>query len=315
MEHSSFKPHKIAHTVLDLIGNTPMVRLNRLVEPGMAAVYGKLESMNPGGSVKDRICLNIIRMAEQQGLIDADSTIIEPTSGNTGIGLAMVCAVKGYKCIITMSENQSLERIYILRAYGAEVILTPASKGMVGAIERAEQIAKTTKKSFVPHQFKNRANPDMHRRTTALEILDATGGRIDAFVAGIGTGGTITGVGEVLKERDSSVYCVGVEPAASAVLSGKKPGFHRIQGIGAGFVPDVLNRSVIDELITVTDMQANAMTKRLSREEGLLLGISSGANVHAALHIARRLGEGKVVVVILCDTGERYFSMEQYFEA
>ena len=312
---TAFHKNLIADTILDLIGRTPLVRLNRIVEQGMATVYGKLESMNPGGSVKDRICLNIVLTAEREGLIDKDSTIIEPTSGNTGIGLAMVCAVKGYKCIITMPESQSLERIYILRSYGAEVVLTSASKGMIGAIERAEKIAKKIKKSFVPHQFKNLANPEVHRETTAQEILKSTQGEIDVFVAGVGTGGTITGVGEVLKQHNPAVQCVAVEPSASAVLSGKKPGAHRIQGIGAGFVPDVLNRDVIDEIITVSDRDAHAMVKRLAREEGLLLGISSGANVRAALMVAERLGEEKTVVVMLCDTGERYFSMEQYFDA
>lgn len=306
---------KIVDNVLDLIGRTPLVRIKRLVEPTDAEVLGKLESLNPGGSLKDRICLSIIEEAERSGKISAGATIIEPTSGNTGIGLAMVCAVKGYRCILTMPETMSLERIYILRSYGAEVILTPGIKGMVGSIARAEELLKKIPNSFMPQQFQNQANPLIHRKTTALEILNDTDGHIDAFIAGVGTGGSITGVGEALKEYNTNIKVIAVEPKNSAVLSGAKPGHHKIQGIGAGFVPDVLNRDIIDEIIQVKDRDAFKMARRLSVEEGLFVGISSGANMWAALKVAQRLGPGKRVVAILCDTGERYFSMEQYFEA
>ncbi len=306
---------RVAENVLELIGQTPMVRLRRMVGEDMASILGKLESFNPGGSVKDRICLSMIREAERKGLLKPGSTIVEPTSGNTGIGLAMICAVKGYRCILTMPETMSLERIYILRSYGAEVILTPGSEGMSGSIRRAEQILKKEPSSFMPQQFKNEANPEIHRRTTAREIWEVTQGRIDAFVAGVGTGGTITGVGEVLKEKNPGIRIIAVEPKTSAVLSGKEPGPHKIQGIGAGFLPDILNREVIDEVVTVDDNDAFRTSRRLAREEGLFVGISAGAAVWASLNVARDLGPGKTVVVILPDTGERYFSMEQYFEA
>ena len=305
----------IIDSVEELIGRTPLVRLRRVVPAGCAEVLGKLESFNPGGSIKDRPCQEMIQEAERQGLIRQGATIIEPTTGNTGIGLAMLCAVKGYRCILTMPEDLSLERIYLLRFYGAEVILTPARKGVAGAIEKARDLCRKTPNSFMPLQFQSPANPQAHRKTTALEILEACGNRLDAFVAGVGTGGTITGVGEVLKERLPRVHVVAVEPAASAVLSGKAPGKHRIQGIGAGFVPKILNRAVIDEIIPVEDQEAFAMTRRLGREEGLCVGISSGAAVAAAIQTARRLGPGCRVVCVLSDTGERYFSMEQYFEA
>lgn len=303
-------PNKLlVKNVLELIGWTPMVKLNRIVDEDMAKIYAKLESFNPGGSAKDRISLSMIEDAEKKGKIKSGATIVEPTSGNTGIGLAMVCAVKGYKCILTMPESMSLERIYILKSYGAEVVLTPAVEGMRGAIKKAEEIIKKTKNSFMPQQFSNPANPDIHRRTTAEEILTATDGKLDAFVAGVGTGGTITGVGEVLKKKNSRIKIVGVEPSGSAVLSGKTAGPHRIQGIGAGFIPEVLNREIIDDIITVEDKQAFQVTKRLAREEGLFVGISSGAAVFAALKVAKDLGKGKRVVVILPDRGERYFSM------
>jgi cysteine synthase A len=257
----------------------------------------------------------MIEDAERKGLISKGSTIIEPTSGNTGRGLAMVSSVRGYKCILTMPETMSLERIYILKSYGAEVVLTPGKDGMIGSIKKAEELLKKIPNSFMPQQFKNMANPEIHKKTTAKEILDVTGGEIDAFVAGIGTGGTITGVGRVLKKHDKDIKIVAIEPDASAVLSGKKPGPHKIQGIGAGFVPDILDRDIIDEIIKVSDDDAFRTSRKLTREEGLFIGISAGAAAWAALKVAKDLGKGKRVVVILPDTGERYFSMERYFEA
>jgi cysteine synthase A len=305
----------IANNVTELIGRTPLVRLNRIVKDNAARVLAKLEYFNPGGSVKDRICLEMIEEAERKGLLKKGSTIIEPTSGNTGIGLAMISAVKGYKCILVMSEAMSLERIYILKSYGAEIILVPASLGMQGAIDEAGRILKKTPNSFMPQQFKNQANPSAHRKSTAVEILRATNGNLDAFVAGVGTGGTITGVGEVLKKHNPDIRVIAVEPKKSAVLSGGKPGSHRIQGIGAGFVPEILNREIIDRIIQVEDADAFRVARRLAKEEGLFVGISAGAAVWAALEIAAGLGEDKTVVVILPDTGERYFSTQQYFEA
>ena len=305
----------LVDNVLELIGNTPLVRLNRIVPQHHAAVYAKVESFNPGGSVKDRICLFMIEEAERTGLLKPGSVVVEPTSGNTGIGLAMVCAVKGYRCILTMPESMSLERIFILKSYGAEVVLTPAGEGMAGAIRKAEIIAANEADSFIPHQFNNPANPDIHRITTAGEILAAMEQKLDAFVAGVGTGGTITGVGEVLKQEIPGIRIVAVEPAASAVLSGRKAGQHKIQGIGAGFVPGVLNRTIIDEIITIDDNQAFATAGHLAREEGLLVGISAGAAACAALSVAAELGPGKRVVVLLPDTGERYFSIKQYYSA
>jgi len=306
---------KVAENVLELIGFTPMVKLKKIVDKDTAEIYAKLESFNPGGSVKDRICLSMIEDAEKKGKLKPGAIVVEPTSGNTGIGLAMVCAVKGYKCIITMPESMSLERIFILKSYGAEVVLTPAIEGMSGAIKKAEEIIKKTRNSFMPQQFNNLANPEIHRRTTAQEVLAATNSKLDAFVAGVGTGGTITGVGEILKKKNPNIKIVAVEPSTSAVLSGKSSGPHKIQGIGAGFIPKVLNRTIIDEMVTVDDGQAFRITKRLAREEGLFVGISAGAAAFAALKVAKDLGKGKRVVVILPDTGERYFSMEQYFTA
>jgi cysteine synthase A len=308
-------PNKIANNVAELIGNTPLVRLNRLAKPATAQVLVKLEYFNPGGSVKDRICFSMIEDAEKKGLLKKGSTIIEPTSGNTGIGLAMICAVKGYKCILTMSEAMSLERIYILKSYGAQVVLTPASEGMNGAIKKAQEILKKNQDAFMPHQFENLANPEAHRQTTAIEILEATKGDLDAFVAGVGTGGTITGVGEVLKEHNPSVKIIAVEPKDSPVLSGGKAGPHKIQGIGAGFIPKILNRDVIDSIIQVGDEDAFRTSKLLAKDEGIFAGISAGAAVWAALKVAEELGKGKTVVTLLADTGERYFSMHQYFEA
>jgi cysteine synthase A len=305
---------RLVNSVLELIGNTPMVKLSRMVEPDMAQILAKLESFNVGGSVKDRICLSMIEDAERKGLIGPDSTIIEPTSGNTGIGLAMICAVKGYRCILTMPETMSLERVHILKSYGAEVILTPGIDGMLGSIKKAEELLQKIPNSFMPQQFKNEANPEIHRKTTAKEILQVTGGAIDAFVAGVGTGGTITGVGEVLKGKNAKIKIVAVEPRVSAVLSGGEPGPHKIQGIGAGFIPEILNRDIIDEIVLVYDSDAFTTSRRLAREEGLFVGISAGAAVWVALKVAKTLGKGKVVVVILPDTGERYFSMQQYFK-
>jgi cysteine synthase len=300
----------IADSVLDLVGNTPLVRLNRVVEEGSAAILGKLENLNPGGSVKDRIALSMIEEAERNGSLKPGSTIVEPTSGNTGIGLAMVAAVKGYRLILTMPEDYSVERRRLLERLGAELLLTPAIEGMTGAVFAARQLVKKDPSIFMPQQFENPANPLVHRQTTAREIIEATGGEIDAFVAGVGTGGTITGVGEVLRdELGDRVHIAAVEPARSPVLSGGRAGMHGIQGIGASFVPGVLNQSVYDEIIRVEDRDATGMALRLAREEGLLVGISAGANVHAALKVAGRIGEGKTVITMLCDTGERYLSV------
>lgn len=305
---SSFLPK-----ITDGIGNTPLVRLNRLSPEGGATIYGKVEFFNPGGSVKDRICLNMLDEAEQQGQLKPGGTIVEPTSGNTGIGLALIAAVRGYKLILVMPESMSLERASLLSSYGAQLILTPAWEGMKGAIKEAESIVSQNPEYYMPDQFSNPANPAMHKKTTALELWDALDGKIDAFVAAVGTGGTITGCGEVFKERNPSVKIIAVEPAGSPVLSGGEPGPHKIQGIGAGFVPKVLNRSILDDIFRVTDDQAYQTTKLLAKKEGLLVGISSGANVFAAQNVAKELGPGKNVVTVLCDTGERYLSIEKYF--
>jgi cysteine synthase A len=300
----------IAESVLDLVGGTPMVRLGRMAADSWAEVVAKLESLNPAGSIKDRIALNMIEDAERRGLIHPGDTIVEPTSGNTGIGLAMVAAVKGYHLIVTMPDDMSLARRDLLARYGAEIILTPAIEGMTGAVFAADELVRNNPHYFMPQQFENPANPDIHRRTTAQEILLATEGRLDAFVAGVGTGGTITGVGEVLKESLPAVWIVAVEPARSPVLRGGRAGVHRIQGIGASFVPGVLNREIIDEIIAVGDEESLATAKRLAREEGLLVGVSAGAAVCAALKVAKRLGAGKRVVTVLPDTGERYLTLE-----
>ncbi|MBE0429637.1 MAG: cysteine synthase A [Thermoleophilia bacterium] len=304
----------IAGNLSELIGNTPMVWLDRMAQGLDAAIAGKLESFNPGGSVKDRIGYSMIEAAEEAGKMTPGRTVvIEPTSGNTGIALAFVCAAKGYRLILTMPETMSVERRLLLKAYGAELVLTPGPDGMRGAVEKAEELAAGYEDAFIPQQFKNPANPEIHRRTTAEEIWQDTGGQIDIFVAGVGTGGTITGAGEVLKERKPSVRLVAVEPEASPVLSGGSPGPHRIQGIGAGFVPEILNTGIYDEVFQVTNEEAEVTTRRLAREEGILAGISSGAAVFAALEVAKRPGnKGKLVVVVLPDTGERYLTTQLF---
>jgi cysteine synthase len=306
----------IAESITDLVGRTPLLRL-RVGEGSGATILGKLESLNPAGSVKDRIGLSMIEAAEQAGLIrPGESVIVEPTSGNTGIALAFVSAAKGYRCILTMPETMSVERRTLLKAYGAEVVLTPGAEGMRGAIVRAQDIAAATPGAFIPQQFQNAANPEVHRRTTAEEIWDDTAGEVDVLVAGVGTGGTITGVGEVLRERRPGFRSIAVEPAESPVLSGGLPGPHRIQGIGAGFVPEVLNVDVYDEVITCTADDAFAMTRRLAREEGVLAGISAGANVWASLQVARRPeSAGKTIVTFICDTGERYLTTPLFADA
>jgi cysteine synthase A len=300
---------KMAGSVLELVGGTPLVRLNRIPKAGGAMVLAKLESLNPGGSVKDRIALAMVEDAERRGVLKAGATLVEPTSGNTGIGLAMVCAVRGYRLILTMPDDMSAERQRLLARYGAEIHLTPAIEGMTGAVFAAQEICREHPEYYMPMQFENPANPEAHRRTTALEILDATEDRLDVFVAAVGTGGTVTGVGEILKERLPGVRVLGVEPARSPVLSGGRFRPHGIQGIGASFVPGVLNRSVLDAIIQVRDEDATTMARRLAREEGLLVGISSGANVFAACQVAETLPADQVVVTVLCDTGERYLSV------
>jgi cysteine synthase A len=299
----------IYQDITQLVGSTPLVRLNRLSDGLGVTLLAKMESMNPGGSVKDRLALAMITAAEKEGLLGPRSVVIEPTSGNTGIGLAMVCAVRGYRLIIVMPESASLERRAVIRAYGAEVVLTPAAGGMNESIRVAGEIAARTPGAFVPMQFSNPANAEMHRRTTAMEIWNATGGHVDLFVAGSGTGGTITGVSEILKQKNPALVSVVVEPATSPVLSGGAPGKHKIQGIGPGFVPEVLNTRAYDEIILVSDTDAMAGSRKLASGEGILAGISSGANFHAALEVAQRpANRGKTIVFMVCDTGERYLS-------
>ncbi len=307
---------KIANDITELIGKTPLVRLNKVTQGCQAEVVAKLEFYNPLGSVKDRIGLAMIEVAERDGKIDKNKTVIlEPTSGNTGIALAFVCAVKGYKITLTMPETMSLERRALLKALGASLVLTPGPEGMKGAIKKANELAASDKNYFIPQQFDNPANPEIHRKTTAEEIWNDTAGKADFIVAGVGTGGTITGVGEVIKKRKPSFKTVAVEPKGSPVLSGGQPGPHKIQGIGAGFVPSILNMKIVDEIIQVDNDEAFAMAKRLIREEGILCGISSGANVHAALQIARRPeNKGKLIVAIIPSTGERYLSTALFDE-
>ncbi|GGG87829.1 MULTISPECIES: cysteine synthase A [Paenibacillus] len=302
---------RIVQSVTELIGDTPLVRLNRLVPEDSAEIYVKLEYQNPGSSVKDRIAISMIEVAEKEGVLKPGDTIVEPTSGNTGIGLALVAAAKGYKAILVMPETMSIERRNLLRAYGAELVLTPGSEGMNGAVRKAEELAKENPSYFIPQQFKNQANVKIHRETTGPEIVEAINsldGKLDAFIAGIGTGGTISGAGEVLKQNFEGIKVYAVEPAASPILSGGQPGPHKIQGIGANFVPDILNREIYDGVITVENEEAFEYARRAAKEEGILVGISSGAAIYAALKVAKELGKGKRVVAIVPSNGERYLS-------
>jgi cysteine synthase A len=300
---------KIANFISELIGHTPLLRLNRITEGCKGEIIAKLESFNPCGSVKDRIGCAMVEVAEKAGLIQKDTIILEPTSGNTGIALAFICAAKGYPLVLTMPDTMSMERIHLLKLFGAEVILTPGNEGMTGAVKAAEEMASRDPRYFIPQQFKNPSNPEIHRKTTALEIWEDTDGHVDAVVAGVGTGGTLTGISEVIKKKKPEFKAIAVEPENSPVLSGGRPGPHKIQGIGAGFIPEVLRKDLIDEVIKVTNDNAGLLAKRLAKEEGILAGISSGAALWAAIEVAkRRESKGKMIVVILPDTGERYLS-------
>ncbi len=304
---------KIANDVTELVGNTPLVKLNKLAKDVEAEIVGKLEFFNPCGSVKDRIGFSMITAAEKQGLLKKDFVVIEPTSGNTGIALAFVCAVKGYRLVLTMPDTMSIERRKMLEAFGAEIVLTPGSEGMKGAIKKAEEIVKNNCRAFMPQQFQNPANPEIHRETTALEIWKDTDGKVDILISGVGTGGTITGIAELIKKRKPSFKAIAVEPANSPVLSGGEPGSHKIQGIGAGFIPDVLNRDIIDEIIKVTNEEAIICARRLAKEEGIFAGISSGAAFWAAIKVAKRKeNKNKLIVIILPDLGDRYLSTELF---
>ncbi|WP_053216912.1 cysteine synthase A [Virgibacillus senegalensis] len=302
---------KVAQSIAELIGNTPIVKLNRTVDEDSAEVYAKLEFMNPGSSVKDRIALAMVEAAEEEGLLKEGDTIIEPTSGNTGIGLALVAAIKGYKAILVMPDTMSMERRNLLRAYGAELVLTPGAEGMKGAIKKAEELQKANG-YFMPQQFNNVANPAVHARTTGKEIVQQMGDQLDAFISGIGTGGTITGAGKVLKEKYKDIKIYAVEPEASPVLSGGKPGPHKIQGIGAGFVPEVLDTDVYDEVIQVSNDDAYATAREAAKKDGLLGGVSSGAAIYAAKQVAKKLGKGKKVLAVIPSNGERYLSTPLY---
>lgn len=304
---------KVANNITELIGNTPIVKMNKLTPENGADIYLKLEFYNPGSSVKDRVALGMIEVAERDGLLKKGGTIVEPTSGNTGIGLAMIGASKGYKVILVMPDTMSIERRKLLKAFGAELVLTDGAKGMKGAIEKADEIVKENPSYFLPQQFMNKANPEAHKKNTALEILNQMDDDFDMFIAGVGTGGTITGVGEVIKSQIDKVKVIAVEPENSAVLSGEKPGPHKIQGIGAGFVPDILNVDIIDEVFKVKDEDAFKISRRIALEEGILVGISSGAAVYAAIEKSKELGKGKKIVVIIPSYGERYLSVSNFY--
>ncbi len=300
---------EIASFISELIGHTPLLRLNRVTKGCRGEVIAKLESFNPCGSIKDRIGFSMIEAAEKAGLITENTIVLEPTSGNTGIALAFICAAKGYRLVLTMPDTMSVERIHLLRMFGAEVVLTPGNEGMTGAVKTAEEMASKDSRYFIPQQFKNPANPEIHRKTTALEIWEDTDGRVDVLVAGVGTGGTITGISDVIKKKKPGLRAIAVEPENSSVLSGGRPGPHKIQGIGAGFVPEVLRMDLVDEVIKVSNENAGLLARRLAKEEGVLAGISSGAAAWAAIEVAKRQeSEGKMIVVLLPDTGERYIS-------
>ncbi|MCK4913720.1 MAG: cysteine synthase A [Planctomycetes bacterium] len=302
----------IFKNITNTIGHTPLVEINKLA-PEKTTILAKIESFNPCGSIKDRIALSMIEDAEKKGLIKKDTTIIEPTSGNTGIGLACVCAVKEYKLILTMPESMSIERRKLLKLFGAEIVLTPAEQGMTGAIKKAEELIAENSNSFMPQQFNNPANPEIHRQTTAKEIIDDSDGKVDIFIAGVGTGGTLSGCGEILKKQNKNLKVIAVEPKDSPILSGGKPGPHKIQGIGAGFIPEILNTSVIDEIIQISSKDAIKTARQLAAKEGILAGISSGAAMQAAIEVAQRKENyGKTIVVVLPDTGERYISTEMF---